>query len=104
LALFLFQAMACLALHGIEFGPTRSSGWSTVPVERDHVLPHEQEARMFGKTTIGRDPYEGSSAYRRRMRERIEGLLALGLAIVACGLIAAMWLRTLSPLFERLLG
>ena len=59
---------------------------------------------MFGKTTIGRDPFEGSSAYRRKIRVRIEGLIAIALAIVACGLIAAMWIRTLSPLFERLLG
>ena len=59
---------------------------------------------MFGSTSIGRDPYEGSSAYRRRMRERIEGFIALTLAIWACGLTTAMWLRTLSPLFERLIG
>jgi hypothetical protein len=59
---------------------------------------------MFGRTTIGRDPYEGSSAYRRRMRVRIEGLIALILAIWACGLTAAMWIRTLSPLIERLTG
>lgn len=59
---------------------------------------------MFGRSTIGRDPYEGSSAYRRRLRVRIEGLIAIALAIVACGLCAAMWLRTLSPLFERLIG
>ena len=52
---------------------------------------------MFGRTMIGRDPYEGSSAYRRRMRVRIEGLIALILAIWACGLTAAMWIRTLSP-------
>ena len=59
---------------------------------------------MFGRTMIGRDPYEGSSAYRRRMRVRIEGLIALALAIWACGLTAAMWIRTLSPLIERLTG
>jgi hypothetical protein len=57
---------------------------------------------MFGRTTIGRDPYEGSSAYRRRMRVRIEGLIAFALAIWACGLTAAMWIRTLFPLFDRL--
>ena len=59
---------------------------------------------MFDRTTIGRDPYEGSSAYRRRMRLRIEGLIALALAISACGLATAMWLRALTPLFKSLIG
>jgi hypothetical protein len=30
-------------------------------------------------------------------RSRIEGAIALGIAIAACGLTAAMWLRTLAP-------
>lgn len=41
---------------------------------------------MFGRSTFGRDPYEGGSAYGRQMRVRIEGLIAIALAILACGL------------------
>jgi hypothetical protein len=37
------------------------------------------------------------------MRLRIEGVMALVMAIGACGLTAAMWLRTLAPLAERAL-
>jgi hypothetical protein len=53
----------------------------------------------------GRDPWwgdEGSGAKRTRRRVKAEGLLAIALAIGACGLIAAMWLRTLAPLTSGL--
>ena len=42
-----------------------------------------------------RDPYwdDGKGARRRNLRLRLEGGLALTLAIAACGLTAAMWLR-----------
>jgi hypothetical protein len=30
----------------------------------------------------------------------VEGLIALGLAIMACGVIAAFWLLTLAPLAD----
>lgn len=42
-----------------------------------------------------RDPFwdDGKGARRRHLRLRIEGLIALALAIAACGLTAAMWLR-----------
>jgi hypothetical protein len=42
-----------------------------------------------------RDPYwdDGKGARRRHLRVRLEGVIALGLAIAACGLTAAMWLR-----------
>ena len=43
------------------------------------------------------DPFEGRGARRRRLRLRIEGLLALGMAIVACGLTAAVWIQALAP-------
>ena len=56
---------------------------------------------MFGRTQIGRDPFEGSGAHRKNVRIRIEGWVAVALAIGACGLVAAMWFRTLLPLFER---
>jgi len=46
-----------------------------------------------------RDPFwdDGKGARRRQLRLRIEGYLALVLAIGACGLTAAMWLRQLLP-------
>jgi hypothetical protein len=49
-----------------------------------------------------RDPFwdDGKAARRRNLRVRVEGALALTLAIAACGLTAAMWLRqVLLPLF-----
>jgi hypothetical protein len=49
------------------------------------------------------DPHEGVGARRRAIRLRIEGLLALGMAIVATGLTAAVWIQFLSPL-GRVLG
>lgn len=48
------------------------------------------------------DPYEGVGARRRAIRLRIEGLLALGMAIVACGLTAAVWIQALSPVARAL--
>ncbi len=53
---------------------------------------------MFGRLAGTRDPFEGRGAARRRLRLRVEGLLALGLAIVACGLTAAVWIQALAPL------
>jgi hypothetical protein len=52
-----------------------------------------------------RDPWwgdEGKGAKRTRRRTQTEGLLALALAIVACGLSAAVWLRELAPLAHQL--
>lgn len=45
-----------------------------------------------------RDPFEGRSAQRRQLRLRVEGILALGMAIVACGLTAAVWIHKLAPM------
>jgi hypothetical protein len=46
-----------------------------------------------------RDPFwdDGKGARRRQLRLRVEGLLAIALAIAACGLTAAMWLRQILP-------
>jgi hypothetical protein len=46
-----------------------------------------------------RDPFwdDGRGARRRQLRLRLEGFVALALAIAACGLTAAMWLRELLP-------
>jgi len=48
-----------------------------------------------------RDPWwgdEGKGAKRTRRRTTLEGALALTLAIGACGLVAAAWIRQLLTL------
>ena len=57
---------------------------------------------MIGRLAGSDDPFEGVGALRRRRRIRVEGYLALGMAIVACGLTAAAWIGTLVPLAGRL--
>jgi hypothetical protein len=55
---------------------------------------------MIGRSLIRRDPFEGPSAHRRELRLRIEGLVALALAVTATGITAAMWFRTLAPVVQ----
>lgn len=59
---------------------------------------------MIGRLRRPRDPFwdDGRGARRTQRRVRVEGLVALALAIVACGVTAAMWLLTLAPLAERI--
>ena len=47
-----------------------------------------------------RDPWweDGQGARRDRTRQRIVGLLAFAMAIGACGLTTAVWLRTVFPI------
>jgi hypothetical protein len=47
-----------------------------------------------------RDPFwdDGQGARKTHRRLRLEGFVALAIAIVACGVTAALWLRTLAPL------
>ncbi len=52
---------------------------------------------MIRRIAAPGDPFEGVGARRRRLRLRIEGILALGMAILACGLTAALWIATLGP-------
>jgi hypothetical protein len=51
-----------------------------------------------------RDPFwdEGKGARRTHRRIQFEGLLALAMAIIACGVTAAVWLRVLAPLATEL--
>jgi hypothetical protein len=46
----------------------------------------------------GRDPFwdDGVGARQAHQRERIESYIAFALAVGACGLATAMWLRTLA--------
>jgi hypothetical protein len=48
-----------------------------------------------------RDPFEGSAEFHRRLRLRIEGIIALALALAACLLTGIMWLRTLAPIAHQ---
>jgi hypothetical protein len=59
---------------------------------------------MIGGSTLRRDPFEGTAAYRRRLRIRIEGFIALAIAVVACGVTAALWLQTIAPAVGRALA
>ncbi len=59
------------------------------------------EGPMFGRHGGPRDPFEGKAARRTHLRLRVEGVIALALAIAACGLTAAIWLRTLAPFADR---
>jgi hypothetical protein len=58
---------------------------------------------MVARFLHSSDPFEGRGARKKALRLRIEGLLALGMAITACGLTAAVWVQLLSPL-GRVLG
>ena len=53
-----------------------------------------------------RDPFwdDGVGARQAHDRARIEAIIAFGLAIGACGLATAMWLRSLAALIGHGLG
>jgi hypothetical protein len=59
---------------------------------------------MLRRIRRRRDPFwdDGVGARGRRQRYRIEGMLAFGLAVVACGLTAAIWIRELMTLMGQL--
>ncbi len=53
------------------------------------------------------DPWwdlEGRGAKRSRIRHKLVADLAFALAVVACGLTAAAWLRVLLPVLVQKLG
>lgn len=58
---------------------------------------------MFGRVFHTKDPFEGVGARRRNVRVRVESSLAFVMAIAACGLTAAMWVRLLAPYADQLL-
>ncbi len=51
-----------------------------------------------------RDPFwdDGQGARRSQARDRMVGAMAFALAVVACGLTAAAWLRELAPMLGSL--
>ena len=57
---------------------------------------------MFERVLGSDDPFEGVGARRRAVRARVEALVAFPLAIVACGLTVAMWIRTMAPIAGQL--
>ena len=58
---------------------------------------------MFGRLRT-RDPWwdDGTGARRTHRRVRIESFIAFSIAIVACGVTAALWLHALAPLASGL--
>ena len=60
---------------------------------------------MLMRMRSGRDPFwdDGQGARRLRLRKRVTGNAALAIAIVACGLTAAMWIREIGPAASQLL-
>jgi hypothetical protein len=58
-----------------------------------------EDRSVLGRIGRARDPFweDGKGARRTRRRTRVEGALALAVAIAACGLTVAMWLRILAP-------
>lgn len=57
---------------------------------------------MFERLGQQRDPFEGTEERSRRIRVEVEGIVAIALAVVACGLTAGMWLHTLAPLVDQI--
>ncbi len=52
-----------------------------------------------------RDPFwdaDGAAVRRDRTRQRILGGAALAMAIAACGLTTAVWIRELAPFASRI--
>jgi hypothetical protein len=76
---------------------------AAAPIGGHERLPHPREVAMVVPLR-GRDPFwdDGKGARRSQRRHRATALLAFTLAIGACGLTAAAWLRELAPLAERL--
>jgi hypothetical protein len=53
-----------------------------------------------------RDPWwdDGVGARRTRRRRYVTSVVALGLAIGACGMTLAAWIREVGPLAQQILG
>ena len=62
------------------------------------------EDHMHGRVRRPRDPFwdDGKGARRTYRRVKVEGLLAIVMAIVAVGVTAAVWIRLLAPLADTL--
>ena len=58
---------------------------------------------MIGRLTRSRDPWwdDGTGARQIQRRRQVEGFFAFAMAVVACGLTVAMWLRAAVPFMDR---
>ena len=66
-------------------------------------LEPREVAACFDDVAV--DPWwglEGTGAKRTRRRVLVESVFAVAMAIVACGLVTAIWLRELAPLAHQL--
>jgi hypothetical protein len=63
-----------------------------------------EDPPVFGRIRRARDPFwdDGKGARRSQRRTRVESAIALAIAIAACCLTVAMWLRTLAPVVQGL--
>jgi hypothetical protein len=60
---------------------------------------------MVARIRRGADPFwdlDGAGVKRDRIRHRIISTVAFALAVVASGLTAALWLRTVAPVLHQL--
>ena len=95
----------------------RRSGWrraAPCPTMTEHPATGSRMEMSDGRIDVEavemigrrhRDPWwgdEGKGAKRTRRRTQVESMIALALAIGACGLAAAVWLRQLAPLANQL--
>jgi hypothetical protein len=63
------------------------------------------EDLMIARLRRGSDPYwdmDGAGVKRARIKRRIVGAAAFAIAVVATGITAAAWLRTLAPALHQL--
>jgi hypothetical protein len=60
---------------------------------------------MLARLRHGADPFwdlDGAGVKRDRIRHRIVSMIAFTLAVIASGLTAALWLRTVAPVIPQL--
>jgi hypothetical protein len=60
---------------------------------------------MLARLRRGADPFwdlDGAGVKRDRIRHRMVSVIAFALAIIASGLTAALWLRTVAPVLQQL--
>jgi hypothetical protein len=87
------------------FGDDGDASGNRGPMIECRAVETDVEAGLDMIRRRARDPWwgdEGKRAKRTRRRIQLEALLALALAIGACGLAIAVWLRQLAPLAHQL--
>ncbi len=86
----------------------RTSGSTRIRAGPTIRVTSRMEVAMPSLRLVGRtDPWwdlEGRGARRTRMRLQVESVLAFALAVGACGLTAAAWIRLAAPVILARLG